>query len=88
MKRIIMSMVIGVALGLRRLPEETEMQLVGRQVEQGAATAMAPHKTGDRISIGLDWYYFSHFDNYFQTVDSGIDAGGSWGDIGDGMELD
>jgi hypothetical protein len=79
--QILMAAVIGVAMGGRMLPEETQLQLVGKQVEQGAAMQ---HSANSQSNIWFDWHFFNQFDRYFQSVDSELKAGESWGDGGDG----
>ena len=83
-RKALLAAVVAVAVGHRRPPEEAELQLIGQQVEQGSAMAVAPHETGDQTGIWLDWHFFNHFDRYFQGVDSEVDAGESGGDGGDG----
>jgi hypothetical protein len=63
------------------LPEDAELQLVGKQVEQGAAMQ---HDASTQSDIWFDWHFFNHFDTYFQAMDSEVNAGELWGDGGDG----
>ena len=80
-RQALMAAVIAVAVGGRMPSEETELQLVGMQVEQGAAMR---HDTSGQSDMWFDWHVFNDFDRYFQAMDSEVEAGGSWGDGGGG----
>ena len=84
-RQALLGAVLAVALGQRRLPEETQQQLVGEQVEQIATMAVAPQGTASYYSdMRFQWLIYHDFDRYFGMVDSGVDAGGGPGDGDDG----
>jgi hypothetical protein len=83
-RKALLAAVLAVALGQRRPPEEAELELVGQQVEQGAAMAVAPDEAGGQSGTWLDWHFFNQFDRYFQAMDSEVNAGEAGGDGGDG----
>ena len=84
----LMAAVIGVAVGLGRLSEEAELQLVGMQVDQGATLAGAQDASLLQDEFWLDWHIFNQVDRYFQAIDGEVDAGESGGDAADAMEAD
>ena len=83
-RKALLAAVIAVAVGPRRPKEETQLQQIEHEVEEGAAAAVAPRDTDGLTDIWLDWHFFSHFDGYFHAVDSGADEGESEGDGDDG----
>ena len=82
-RKALLAAALAVALGKRTVPNESDLQAVGQQVEIGDVAAAAPHGTSDQHDILFDWYFLSQFDTYFVAMDSEVDAGGDGGD-GDG----
>jgi len=78
-RHALLGALLAVALGQRRLPDETELQLVSHQ---GGTMAVASQGTDGYSDMGFHWLIYYDFDRYFGMVDCGVDAGG--GDGGDG----
>lgn len=74
----LMAAVVAVTQSGRMPPEGTELQLLGKQVEQAAAMQ---HDASAR-DIWFDWDFFNDFDRYSQAMDSEADAGDLGGDGG------
>ena len=82
-RHALLGALLAVALGQRKLSDETDLQLVSHQVDQGGTMAVASQGTDGYYSdMGVHWLMYYDFDRYFGMVDCGVDAGG--GDGGDG----
>ena len=83
-RRALLAAVLEVAVGRGGRQVEDDMQLLGQQVVEGTAMAVAPQEASVQSDRWLDWHFFNHFDRYFQAMDSEVNAGESGGDRGDG----
>jgi len=85
-RHALLGALLAVALGQRKLSDETDLQLVSHQVDQGGTMAVASQGTDGYYSdMGVHWLMYYDFDRYFGMVDCGVDAcGGDGGDGGDG----
>jgi hypothetical protein len=79
-RQALMAAVIAIAVRGKIIPEETGLQLVEKQVEQGASM----QQDARARDIWFDRHFFDQFDRYLQALDSEVNTEGSGGNGGDG----